>query len=392
MSVEVKIAKIMANDDALICKSQDLLFILDRFNFKKKFKIITVAGTNGKGTTVAMLEELLTTNNKSVLSHTSPHIFKFNERISLNKQPICDSVLLELLERLEEITSDYKLSYYQIAFLCACMYSQKVEIDYLILEVGIGGRLDAANIMDPDITAITNIDFDHCELLGDTLDKIGLEKVAISRKDVPLFLGSKMPNSVYKYAQSAKAIIYNDEYEYSSKECFTHSYNIAMAIAEYLFNKMQISYIPKLDDVRANARFRLLKEDNSNKSYVVVDVAHNPASVNHLFKLLDSKFDSRKIKYEAIFGILASKDISEILSISKKHIHKWEVVDLKYLDFRALDIEQIKQEFIQQEIYKVDYNKDLSSVYLSKKNTVTVVFGSFVLAGDFIEKYEKHNS
>ncbi|QIW09411.1 Mur ligase family protein [Francisella sp. LA112445] len=392
MSVEVKIAKIMANNDALVCSSRDLLFILDRFNFKKKFKIITIAGTNGKGTTVAMLEELLTTNNKSVLSHTSPHVFKFNERISLNKEPICDSALLELLERLEEITFDYKLSYYQIAFLCACMYSQKVKLDYLILEVGIGGRLDAANIMDPDITAITNIDFDHCEILGDTLDKIGLEKAAISRKDIPLFLGSKMPNSVYEYAESAKAIIYEDNYEYSSKECFTHSYNIAMGIAQYLFNRMQISYIPKLDDIRANARFKLIKDDSENKSYVIVDVAHNPASVNHLFKLLEAKFDSTKIRYEAIFGILASKDISEILSIAKKYVYKWEVVDLKYLDPRALDIEIVKQKFARQDIIKVDYNKDLSSIYLAKKNTVTVVFGSFVLAGEFIKEYEKQNS
>ncbi|MED7789352.1 Mur ligase family protein [Francisella sp. 19X1-34] len=392
MSIEVKIAKIMANRDALACSSRDLLFILARFNFKKKFKIITIAGTNGKGTTVAMLEELLTTNNKAVLSHTSPHVFKFNERISLNKQPICDNVLLELLERLEEITSDYKLSYYQIAFLCACMYSQKIKLDYLILEVGIGGRLDAANIMDPDITAITNIDFDHCELLGDTLDKIGIEKAAISRKDIPLFLGSKMPSSVYQYAESAKAIIYNDNYEYSSTECFIHSYNIAMGVAEYLFNRMQINYIPRLDDVRANARFKLLKDDNEKKSYVIVDVAHNPASVNHLFKLLESKFASKKVRYEAIFGILASKDIAEVLSIAKSYIYKWEVVDLKFLDSRALDIEIIKQEFSKQGIIKVDYNKDLSSIYLAKKNTVTVVFGSFVLAGEFIKEYEKQNS
>ncbi|MED7820296.1 MULTISPECIES: bifunctional folylpolyglutamate synthase/dihydrofolate synthase [unclassified Francisella] len=392
MSVEVKIAKIMANSDAQVCNSQDLLFILDRFNFKKKFEIITIAGTNGKGTTVAMLEELLTTNNKIVLSNISPHVFKFNERISLNKEPICDSILLELLERLEELTFDYKLSYYQIAFLCTCMYSQRIDIDYLILEVGIGGRLDAANIMDPDITAITNIDFDHCEILGDTLEKIGLEKVAISRKNIPLFLGSKMPESVYNYAKSAGAIIYEDEYEYSYKECFVHSYNIAMGIAEYLFNKMQISYIPRLDHIRANARFMQLKNDKYKNSYVIVDVAHNPASVSHLFKLLESRFSFQKVKYEAIFGILASKDISEILSIAKKYVYKWEVIDLKHLDSRALDIEKIKQEFRQQHILRVDYNKDLSSVYLSKKDTVTVVFGSFVLAGEFIKEYEKHNS
>lgn len=392
MSLDIKIAKLMAKDDALPCNLPDLLFILDRFNFSKKFKVITVAGTNGKGTTVAMLEQLFVANNKRVLSHTSPHVFKFNERISLNKKPICDSVLFELLERLEELTVEYKLSYYQIAFLCACLYSQRVDIDYLLLEVGIGGRLDAANIIDADITAITNIDYDHCEILGDTLDQIGVEKAGISRQEVPLFLGSKMPESVYEYANAARAIIYEKSYEYNYKQCFTHSYNIAMGIAEYLFNKMQISYIPRLDYVKANARFMQLKSDVENDSYVVVDVAHNLASVRHLFELLESKFATKDVRYEAVFGILASKDAHEVINIANKYIYKWDVVDLNYLDPRAANIERIKQEFESQQIARVEYNKDLSSVYLSKKKTVTVVFGSFVLAGEFIKQYEKNNS
>lgn len=392
MSVEIKIAKLMAKPDALYCDLLDLSLILSRFNFAKKFKVITIAGTNGKGTTVAMLEELLVTNNKNVLSHTSPHVFKFNERISLNKQPICDSVLLEILERLEELAPEYRLSYYQIAFLCLCIYSQRVELDYLILEVGIGGRLDAANIIDADITAITNIDFDHCEILGDTLDKIGFEKAGISRPQVPLFLGSQMPQSVYEYAQTIGAVIYQNSYEYSSRQCFTHSYNIAMGIAEYLFYRMQISYIPNLEDIRAKARFATLKNDSLNNSYVVVDVAHNPASVRHLFELLESKFAGKNIRYEAIFGILATKDIREVLNIAKQHVYKWDVIDLKYLDSRAADLEKIKQEFKLQQIIRVDYNKDLSSVYLAKKDTLMVVFGSFVLAGEFIRHYEKYTS
>lgn len=392
MSVETKIANLMASKDALSCNLPDLLFILDRFNFTKKFDVITVAGTNGKGTTVAMLEELLIANNKKVLSHTSPHVFNFNERISLNRNPICESVLLELLERLEEATSEYKLSYYQIAFLCACIYSQKIEIDYLILEVGIGGRLDAANIVDADITAITNIDFDHCEILGDTLDKIGVEKAGISRQDVPLFLGSKMPESVYQYANSAGAIIIENTYEYSDEQCFVDSYNIAMAIAEYLSRKMKIWYIPNLEHIRANARFKLLKNDKGNNSYIVVDVAHNPASVRHLFKLIESKFAEYDVSYEAVFGILASKDIYEVLNIAKDHVYKWNVVDLKYLDPRATDINKIKQEFANQGIVKVEYYDDLSKIYLSKKDFVTIVFGSFVLAGEFIKEYEKHRS
>ncbi|GAB4221729.1 MAG: Mur ligase family protein [Francisella sp.] len=392
MSIEVKIAKLIAKSDARRCSLIDLSLILSRFNFAKKFTVITIAGTNGKGTTVAMLEELLVANNKNVLSYTSPHVFKFNERISFNKEAIDDSTLLEILERLEELTSEYCLSYYQIAFLCFCMYSQRVHVDYVILEVGLGGRLDAVNIIDADITAITNIDFDHCEILGDTLEKIGLEKAGILRSQVPVFLGSKMPQSVYDYAKTIGAHVYQPDYEYDSKLCFSHSYNIAMGISEYLLYKRQISYIPNFENIRANARFTILKSDYFNNSYVVVDVAHNPASVMYLFKLLASTFVNKNIRYEAIFGILANKDLTAILNIAKKYIYKWEVVDLKYLDSRAADIEKIKQEFKSQQIIKVEYNKDLSSVYLSKKNTVTVVFGSFVLAGEFIKYYEKCNS
>ncbi len=386
MSVEYKIATIMAND-AQVCKLNDLLFILERFHFHKKFQIITIAGTNGKGTTVAMLEELLVANNKNVLSHISPHILNFNERISLNKKPISDSLLLELLDLLEEITADYKLSYYQIAFLCTCVYSQKASLDYLIIEVGIGGRLDAANILEHDITAITNIDYDHCEILGDTLDKIGLEKAGISRSGVPLFLGSKMPESVYEYANAVQAKLYEENYVVSSDDCFIDSFNIAQAIAEYLFFRQQISYIPQLEHIRANARIVSLKNDVKNNSYIIIDLAHNPASVKYLFKILNAKFCGMNIEYEAIFGILGSKDLASVLSIAKDYIAKWNVIDLNYLDSRAQSIGNIKQEFEQQNIIKVDYHKNLSTVYLSKKETLTVVFGSFVLAGGFIKEY-----
>ncbi|QLE78946.1 bifunctional folylpolyglutamate synthase/dihydrofolate synthase [Francisella sp. Scap27] len=390
MSVDLKIANIMAND-AQICALHELKDLLQEFNFHKKFKIITVAGTNGKGTAVTMLEELLVANNKSVLSHTSPHVFKFNERISLNKKPIDEVVLLEILERLAEISHEYKLSYYQIAFLSACMYSQKIHVDYLILEVGIGGRLDAANLLEPDITAITNIDFDHCEILGDTLDKIGREKVGICRSQIPLFLGSKMPESVYLYAKEVGAIIYEKNYEYESVECFTHSHNIAMAIAEYLLHSLAINYAPRLEHIKAPARFYQLKSDSASKSYVIVDVAHNPASVKHLFSLLEKKAEFHNLKYEAVFGILGSKDIEKVLDISKQYVNKWNVVNLKCVDARALDIDDIRAEFEKQNIVMADYHQDLTSLYLAKKNTVTVVFGSFVMAGKFLEEYNKNS-
>jgi dihydrofolate synthase/folylpolyglutamate synthase len=186
-----------------------------------------------------------------------------------------------------------------------------------------------------------------------------------------------------------EANVYEKNYPVSLKDCFIDSFNIAQGIADYLFLKQEISYIPKIEHIRAKARIVSLKSDAKNKSYIVVDVAHNPASVKYLFKILDDKFGTMNIEYEAVFGILGSKDLASVLTIAKKHISSWNVIDLSYLDNRAQSIENIQKEFDMQNITKVDYHKNLSSVYLSKKETVTVIFGSFVLAGGFIKEYEK---
>ena len=388
MDVELKIKSIMSND-ASKCHLNDIPNILFSFNFQKKFQIITIAGTNGKGTTVAMLEEVLVANNKRVLSHISPHIFKFNERITLDKEPVSNSLLLELLERLQELTIDYKLSYYQIAFLCCCLLSQKMDIDYLILEVGLGGRLDCANILEPDITAITNISLDHCEILGDTVEKIGLEKAGIARKDIPLFLGSDMPNSVIEYAKKIKADIRENRYEVANKECFIDSYNIAMAIAEMLYSKLCIGYIPNIESIRARARCYTLKSDTINNNYIVVDVAHNEASVRHLFEFIKNKYPNNKI--EVIFGILGTKDLDVILEIAKPNVEAWNIVDLKKFDSRALELDKIKNKFNDKGISQVDYHNDFSSISMAEKDTIVAVFGSFVMVGEFLRFYEKIN-
>lgn len=389
MDVELKIKSIMSND-ACRCHLNDIPIILSRFNFQKKFQIITIAGTNGKGTTVSMLEEIFISNNKKVISHISPHIFEFNERIAVDKKPVSNSVLLELLERLQELTVDYSLSYYQIAFLCCCLLTQKIKIDYLILEVGLGGRLDCANTLEPDITAITNISLDHCEILGDTVEKIGLEKAAIARYNTPLFLGSDMPDSVIEYANLIHAKVYNRRYAVTNHECFADSYNIAMGIAEMLNKKLSIQYIPNIENIRARARCFILKSDTINNNYIVVDVAHNEASVKHLLKFIRAKLPVY-MEVNAIFGILGSKDLDSILSVSKKYVYSWNVIDLSNIDNRAMKIDCIKNEFKEQCVEIVSYHDSFSSIDFEKKDSINVIFGSFVMVGEFMKYYEKNH-
>jgi dihydrofolate synthase/folylpolyglutamate synthase len=200
-----------------------------------------------------------------------------------------------------------------------------------------------------------------------------------------------MPDSVYLYANDIGAAICDDTHESTAIDCFKHSYNVSVSIAEYLLRKRHINYITKLDHVKANGRCMMLKDDRKNESYVFVDVAHNPASVKHMFDLIKLKHLGVDVQYEAVFGLLKGKDISKILTIAKPYIKKWNIVDLSFIDSRAADISQIHAEFVRHNISIVDFHESLDSVYLSKKSTLTVVFGSFVLAGEFIKNYAKNS-
>ena len=387
MSIESKINHLMFNGSKK-CELSDIKIILQNLEFQKNFQVITITGTNGKGTTVAMLTELLVKNNKNVITHISPHIFNFNERISVNSKPIIDETLLKLLDELIIKTNGYRLGYYQIAFLCCCLLTKYVNINFLILEIGIGGRLDPANIIDADIAGITNISLDHCDVLGDTVDKIGLEKVAISRNNKPLFLGSEMPNSVLKYAENIKAKVFQKKYIPKNK-CLIDSYNIAKGISEYLYNT---NFIKRndidLSNIKPKARCMLVKEDDINKNYIIVDVAHNEASVKYLFSNIKDYIQTKKITCNAIFGLLDGKDIEQIIDISSKYVNKWNIFDLTKVDNRAMKTNNIVDLFNKNNITNIQTIDNFNNLDLNEKNTITVIFGSFVLAGEFLKYYD----
>ena len=164
---------------------------------------ITVAGTNGKGSTVAILTSLLTSQGKKVGAFTSPHIFKFNERISINGEPVSDEVIIQAFERIDEAKGQLSLSYFEYAFLLACCVFDTEGVDVQVMEVGLGGRLDAVNVLDADAAVITGIDIDHVAWLGDDKEKIGHEKAGILReKQVAVFGSKNCPSSVMNYAES----------------------------------------------------------------------------------------------------------------------------------------------------------------------------------------------
>jgi dihydrofolate synthase / folylpolyglutamate synthase len=171
--------------------------------------VITVAGTNGKGSTVHALETIYHCAGYKVGSYTSPHLTHFNERIKINLLPIQDKELCELFSIIESAREEIALSYFEVATLAALIHFKKKQLDVIILEVGLGGRLDATNIIDADAAVITTIDYDHQEYLGTTLDEIGSEKAGILRpRQLFIYADSTPPDTILDKATALNTATY----------------------------------------------------------------------------------------------------------------------------------------------------------------------------------------
>jgi dihydrofolate synthase/folylpolyglutamate synthase len=163
--------------------------------------VITVAGTNGKGSVTATLDAVLRAGGRRVGLYTSPHLVRYNERIRIDGVEIDDATLVDTFERIEAARGDVTLTFFEYATAAALLAFDAASVDALVLEVGLGGRLDAVNAVDPDVAVVVSIGLDHCEYLGDTLEQIGAEKAGIFRAGRPALFGSaEMPASIERHA------------------------------------------------------------------------------------------------------------------------------------------------------------------------------------------------
>lgn len=167
--------------------------------------VITVAGTNGKGSTVATLEALAGAHGKTVATYSSPHLLVFNERIRINGANVADDALIAAFVAVEQARGKVSLTYFEFTTLAALWLFRRAPLDLLVLEVGLGGRLDAVNLVDADVAVITSIDFDHMNFLGNTLEKIAAEKAGICRAGRPVVLSDASRHAVTLPAVLARA-------------------------------------------------------------------------------------------------------------------------------------------------------------------------------------------
>jgi dihydrofolate synthase/folylpolyglutamate synthase len=316
--------------------------------------VITVAGTNGKGSTVAMLSRIATEQGYRTATFTSPHLLAYNERICIAEQPVSDASLIAAFERIDAARAHETLTFFEFNTLAALLIFETARPDLMILEVGMGGRLDAVNVVDADVAVITSIALDHCEWLGNNVEAIGREKAGIMRAHRPVIYGDReMPNSIEVAANDVGAVLYRLDRDFRCDRMGEHwewhgfDTRFASLPAPALHGEIQynnaatvIAALCALGDrlpieraaiewglrsVQLAGRFQRVRNCKSPAQWIV-DVAHNAAAAQALAsQLANTKSEGRTI---AVCAILGDKDIEAIGSILREQIDRWLVCGL----------------------------------------------------------------
>ena len=371
---------------------------------KPKATTTTVAGTNGKGSTVAVMEQYLTHLGKSCGAFTSPHLLDFNERIRVNGLPVDDDEIVAAFEAIDEARSDISLSYFEFGALAALLIFDRHQVDYQLLEVGLGGRLDAVNIIDADITIITSIGLDHQDWLGPDRETIAIEKCGVARRDRPCVVSELSPPETLlpELARiGAKTIaigtdfsLVNGELRFPQGAESLHiaapNYLVASNVAAALTALSQMGVPLVRDDVntalsKVSIAGRRQLIERGQCSYIL-DVAHNTEAIEQLTSFLEHKpCEGRRI---AIFAALSDKPIDAMISGLVDLIDEWYLPDGVGGD-RASDPASIATERLSQSSIHPDFDGAWNNVQASiAAEDQVVVFGSFFTVSEALSRLD----
>ena len=375
-------------------------------------KVITVAGTNGKGSTVSILESILYESDYKVGSYTSPHLLNFNERIKIDKVPVNTNSICDAFESIEETRGNITLTYFEFSTLAALIIFSKSNLDVIILEVGLGGRLDAVNIINPDISIITNIGLDHTDILGDDIEQIAYEKAGVMRKNKSTVIGYRnVHNSILAEGENINSKIskidehYHAEVRDDDSWVFKNSDGIKINCEhpgikgdiQIKNAAAAIQAIHLCDDLELNEKKVLIGLKNAKiigrfqifetKPTVILDVAHNPQSIDILKDNLKKYFPNKK--FHAVFGVLKDKDVDEILIKLKGVFDSWHISEST--NERALRITELKdKKFFTLEKPSIygNINKAFDGAIenIKKEDEIIVVFGSSYTVAPILSK------
>lgn len=308
-------------------------------------KTIVVAGTNGKGSTTAFAEHLLLAAGHSVGTTTSPHLHRFNERIRINGHEADDGAIVGALETIESCRGGVDLSYFEYATLAALFVMSRTPLDYAVLEVGLGGRLDAVNIVDGDVAVITSIGIDHQEYLGETRELIGREKAGVMRPRVPVVCGDPdPPASIVERARelAAPLLIASRDFGHGPARFWidgpdgrhrkldladssvdpVNAATAAMAVCQTECLLSQRTVTQAARTVRNPGRLEMVR--HGGRTWIL-DVAHNPHAAVFLGERLSSILADRTVR--AVVGCLEDKDVAGVVRALRHKVAEFAYAD-----------------------------------------------------------------
>mgnify|MGYP001378876965 FL=1 len=304
----------------------NIRFFVDQLNLNLlDIKFIHVGGTNGKGSTCAYLSSIIQESGYKVGLFTSPHFFDFRERIKVNNKKIEKDFITKFIQENIELIEELNLSFFELSFGMSLYYYLEQKVDYAVVEVGLGGRLDATNIINPILSVITNISYDHTEILGNSLEKIASEKAGIIKKNTKIIIGERDKKTQNIFIQKADEnfsdIIFASDYEtdFENSEIEYQNKNIRTAV--------QVS--KNLNDQNINEtsiKKGIMNLDSNTDFYgrwtiinynpkVIFDSAHNESGFSYLSQQLE------KLNYDRLFIILSfvkGKDVKKLITYLPK--------------------------------------------------------------------------
>jgi len=370
--------------------------------------VVTVAGTNGKGSCVTATAALLGAAGFSVGVYTSPHLLHYNERIVVDGSPVDDSEICSAFQAIfnacQQTSADHpeplSLTYFEYGTLAALQIFHRRQVTAMVLEVGLGGRLDAINIIDADVAGITSIALDHTDWLGDNREAIGYEKAGIMRAGKPVVCADfSPPQSLLAHAQNLSASLHlisrdfcysvaddsiwtwwNSGTEFSSQplpQLPLPSIAAALQVACILgLNLSSLDAFNRVAALRVPGRFQTVQW---RERQVILDVAHNPAATAYLVeRLVQSRVSASQI--HGIVAMMADKDRAQSLENLNGCINSWYIADLSFIP-RAASVEQLRQNLVDLDV-EAEFSGSVADCLQAAFNNSDpgdriLVFGSF---------------
>ena len=287
---------------------------------------IHIAGTNGKGSTAAYCASMLQERGYRVGLFTSPHIYDFSERIRVNGNPISQQAVIDFCMRYQSLSLEIDASFFELTFAMALAYFQDQNCDYIVIETGLGGKLDATNVLLPKVSVITTIALDHQEFLGSTLGQIASEKAGIIKNQTPVVIGEKKEETIEVFQTSAHQrqapIFFTEEFSFDTTHLNLEGYQqVNFNTASLTLQTIGIEITPELqskalENLFHNTGFFGRLQVWQNMPKIILDVSHNPAGIAATLPLIQKQCNGQLY---IIYGASQDKDAQEILELFPKN-------------------------------------------------------------------------